>query len=216
MGNYKTHQKIGSYTNISINDTNFDNIIFTCDDLFHNTSGVNLKYTKNKVVLDLYIIFYTIKNSETFYSAVVQKNSVYFSDEKLIFEFFEDIDHQGIKKLIGEDGALSKVGRQNLGFCIEIFQESSKKNYKKKRDVGDKDTYKALLLPNEEKIIKQNDIEFVDKNEDIKENPNKFVTEPLDIEKEIKFKYLMRKILIFCVIFTFFLTVILLYLMLKK
>ena len=36
-----------------------------------------------------------------------------------MFELFSDIESQGIKKLTDKSGELSKIGRQNLKFCIE-------------------------------------------------------------------------------------------------
>ena len=122
IGNINTHQPIGNYINTKINDNNFDNIKFTCDDIFINSCENISKNIKNKMQLDYYIIFYTIKNSGTFYLAVVLKNSLYSQEEHLIFELFEDIDHQGIKKLVNKNGVLTHVGEQNLKFCIELYQ----------------------------------------------------------------------------------------------
>ena len=38
----------------------------------------------------------------------------------------EDIDHQGIKKLVDRNGELTNVGKQNLKFSIEKYTESNK------------------------------------------------------------------------------------------
>ena len=57
------------------------------------------------------------------------KNKKY--KENLIFELIEDIDHQGIKKLIDKNGELTMVGKQNLKFSIENYQEFKKKKESK-------------------------------------------------------------------------------------
>ena len=127
IGNYNTHQEIGNYINKDLNDNNFENVKFTCDDIFHNSSEAISNRKKNKIILDYYIIFYTLQNSGTFYLAVVYKDSLYGEEEHLIFELFEDIDHQGIKKLVNKNGVLTHVGMQNLKFCIELNQENNRK-----------------------------------------------------------------------------------------
>ena len=103
---------------------------FTCDDIFHNSSEA-ISNKKNKIILDYYIIFYTLKNSGTFYLAVVYKNSLYEEENNLIFELFEDIDHQGIKKLVDSNGVLSNIGMQNFKFSVEVNQENKKNREKK-------------------------------------------------------------------------------------
>ena len=47
MGNYNTHQQIGNYMNNNLKDNNFDNVKFTCDDIFHNSSE-DLEKNKKK------------------------------------------------------------------------------------------------------------------------------------------------------------------------
>ena len=114
IGNYNTHKPIGYYINNNIVNDNFDTVKFTCDNIFQNSSEEISKNKKNKAFFDYYLIFYTIRPSGTFYLAVVLKNSLYEKEENLIFELFEDIDHQGIKKLANNDGVLTRVGNQNL------------------------------------------------------------------------------------------------------
>ena len=82
------------------------------------------KHKTNKITYPDYNIFYTVTSSETFYFAAVKKEI----KENVIFELIEDIDHQGIKKLIDKNGELTKVGKQNLQFSIENYQESKKKH----------------------------------------------------------------------------------------
>ena len=221
IGNYNTHQPIGYYINSNINDNNFDNVKFTCDDIFHKFSEESSKNKKNKLNLDYYIIFYTLKNSGTFYLAVTLKNSLYFKEENLIFELFEDIDHQGIKKLVNKDGVLTHVGEQNLKFCIELYQENNRKNRKNKEDeiynendYKNKDMSKIALLNNEINDIQTNMKESVknmitnvndmrdldDKSSKIKDSSYQFQKDSAYLENEIKYKKLLRKVIIYSVL----------------
>ena len=215
IGNINTHQPIGNYINTKINDNNFDNIKFTCDDIFINSCENISKNIKNKMQLDYYIIFYTIKNSGTFYLAVVLKNSLYSQEEHLIFELFEDIDHQGIKKLVNKNGVLTHVGEQNLKFCIELYQENNRKNNKNRRDneiyFKNKDMSKISLLNNEISDIQTNMKETVknmitnvndmndldDKSSKIKESSYQFQKDAVEIEKKMLYRKFIRKLILY-------------------
>ena len=217
IGNYHTHQQIGHYFNNNINDNNFENVKFTCDDIFHNSSDDLSKNKKNKIYLDYYIIFYTLQNSGTFYLAVVLKNSLYGEEEHLIFELFEDIDHQGIKKLVNKEGVLTHVGLQNLKFCIEVYQENNRKNSIIKNDnenyEKNKDMSKIALLNSEineiqtniKKSVKNmitnvNDMrELDDKSSKIKDNSYQFQKDAEILEKKIKFRKFILKLIIFSI-----------------
>ena len=224
IGNYNTHQEIGNYINKDLQDKNFENVKFTCDDIFRKCSESISNNRKNKIFLDYYIIFYTLKNSGTFYLAVVYKNSLYEYEEHLIFELFEDIDHQGIKKLVNENGILTQVGMMNLKFSIELNQENNrkniyKKNYNNENDfIKNKDTSKIALLNNEIKDIHTNVKETVqnmihnvndmqdldEKSEKIKDSSFQFKRDLAILEQQIKYKKFFRKFLIYsfiCIIF---------------
>ena len=123
MGNYYTHKKIGTYLDNNINDSDFENIKFKCDEIFNHSSEEQSKRKKNKEEIQKYLLFYTFTNSGTFYLAVISKNSLYSKNENLVYELFEDVENRGIKKLVEKNGELSNVGRQNLKFCIEQDQE---------------------------------------------------------------------------------------------
>ena len=215
IGNFNTHQAIGNYINNKIDDNNFDNVKFTCDDIFLNSSEDLAKNKKNKISLDFYIIFYTLKNSGIFYLAVTLKNSLYSKEENLIFELFEDIDHQGIKKLVNKDGVLTHVGQQNLKFCIELYQENNrKKSDKRKNDeifFKNKDTSKIALLNNQIKEIQTNmkesvknmitnvnDMNDIDnKSSKIKDTSYQFQKDSADIEKKIRYKKFYLKLILY-------------------
>ena len=46
-----------------------------------------------------------------------------FKDES-IFELIEEIDNQGIKSNIDKSGKLNNIGKQNLKFSVEKYQNS--------------------------------------------------------------------------------------------
>ena len=226
MANHKTHQEIGNYINNNLKDKNFDNIKYTCDDIFRSSPEEISKNKKNKVALDFYIIYYTLKTSGTFYLCVVPKKSLYNTEQDLIFELFEDIEHQGIKKLVNKNGELTRVGNQNLKFCIELFQENNRKNksneanqdkdneyfYMKNKD-KDKDKDKISLLNNEindihnnvkesvkNMITNVNDMNDLDnKSLKIKDSSEQFQKDSAVLERKIRFRKLIRKILIYCI-----------------
>ena len=233
IGNYNTHQEVGNYFSKDLNDNNFENVKFTCDDIFHNSSEV-ISNKKNKIILDYYIIFYTLKNSGTFYLAVVYKNSLYEEENNLIFELFEDIDHQGIKKLVNSNGVLTNIGMMNLKFCIEINQETNRKRNKSKNNYNEndfllkqKDNSKISLLNNEIKDIHNNVQETVknmihnvndiqdlnEKSENIKDSSFQYKQNLALIEQQIKYKKFFRKFFIYSIICIIFL--IILYFILK-
>ena len=221
LGNYNNHQIIGNYFNKNINDNNFDNVKFTCNDIFRNSMEDISKNKKNKIELDDYIIFYTLQNSGTFYLAVVLKNSLYSTEENLIYELFEDIDHQGIKKLVNKKGVLTKVGEQNLKFCLELYQENNRKNNendlsakcKDKDKDKDKDMSKIALLNNEindihinvkesvkNLITNVNDMQDLDaKSAKIKDTSYQFQKDSAALERRIRFQKLIREAAVFCV-----------------
>ena len=230
IGNFYTHQEIGNYIDSNLNDNNFDNVKFTCDDIFRNVKEEITKNNKNKVVLDYYIIYYTLKTSGTFYLTVVLKDSLYSSEENLIFELFEDIEHQGIKKLTDKNGELTRVGKQNLKFCIELFQENNRKNINieknkdnenKENENKDKDMSKIALLNNEINDLHANVKESVknmitnvnemqdldDKSSKIKDSSYQFQKDSAMLEKKLKFRKLIRKILIYSILILIFIII---------
>ena len=215
IGNFNTHQPIGNYINNKIDDNNFENVKFTCDDIFLNSSENLAKNKKNKISLEYYIIFYTLKNSGTFYLAVTLKNSLYSKEENLIFELFEDIDNQGIKKLVDKNGILTRVGEQNLKFCIELYQENKrKKSDKRKKDekfFKNKESSKTALLNKEINeiqtsmkesvnniITNTNDMTDVDnKSSKIKDTSYQFEKDSAELEKKIRYRKFYRKLIMY-------------------
>ena len=129
IANQATQKEIGSFvdnsaTGASINDFNI--IVEKSKELLHSEELNQNKNRRNRLMLDNYNIYYIVTNTNIFYLAAVNKNSIYCEQESLIFELIEDIDHQGIKKLVDKNGELTNVGRQNLKFSIEKYQETKK------------------------------------------------------------------------------------------
>ena len=129
IANQATQKEIGSFvdnsaTGASIND--FNKIVEKSKELLHSEELNQNKNRRNRLMLDNYNIYYIVTNTNIFYLAAVNKNSIYCEQESLIFELIEDIDHQGIKKLVDKNGELTNVGRQNLKFSIEKYQETKK------------------------------------------------------------------------------------------
>ena len=119
FGNQFIHKEIGNYTNDLYNTNyskeNLTDIIKQIGIYFHSINASD-KNIKKKEVFDTYNIYYILKPSYIFYAAALTKD---FESEDDIFYLFEDIENQGIKKLTDSNGELSRIGKQNLCFCIE-------------------------------------------------------------------------------------------------
>ena len=224
MSNYQTHKEIGSYLDNTIDNKNFENIKFTCDDIFRHSSEEQAKTKKNKIEIDKHIIFYTFTNSGIFYLAVIIKNSLYSKNENLVYELFEDVENRGIKKLVDKNGELSLVGKQNLKFCIEQDQEANRKIDNNKinsssltdyfRGKKEKDTSKLSLLSNELNDIQNNVKESMkniinnvsemqdldDKSEKIKDVSFKFQKDSSMLERKVRYRKILHRAMIICVV----------------
>ena len=165
LGYYLKHKEIGNY----INESNIDNksqidlneIISISRKIFEKIDEQNIKNKKGKEVLQKYDIYYIVANSDIFYLAVLNKN--FEGDEDEIFELFEDIEYQGIKKLTDKNGELSKIGKQNLKFCIEqsnrhkIIDNNSILNFFRMNNDKEQNTNTISLLSTQINDI-QNDV----------------------------------------------------------
>ena len=129
IANQTTQKEIGTFvdnsaTGNSINDFNI--IVEKSKEILHSSELNQNKNRRNRLMLQNYNIYYIVTNANILYLAAVKKNSIYCEQESLIFELIEDIDHQGIKKLVDKNGELTNVGRQNLKFSIGKYQENKK------------------------------------------------------------------------------------------
>ena len=137
LGNYYIHKEIGYYINESISDkytqSDLNQIISLSKEIFekitsNNNNNIKIN-TKQKETSKNFIIYYILINTDTFYLSAVTKDFEKKYREDDIFDLFRDIDNQGIKKLTDKNGELSKIGKQNLKFCIEQnYQRNNKEN----------------------------------------------------------------------------------------
>ena len=123
----------------------------------------------------------------------------------LMFEFFEDIEHQGIKKLIDNStGKLSRVGIQNLKFNIE--KNNSKMKDQNREEIKDDNKIEILNtqindINNEMKnsvknmIVSVNEMNNLDsKSAEIKDMSYKFQQGSYDIERKMRTRNCLLKI----------------------
>lgn len=229
MGNFIIQKEIGTYTNPSLNSSDLINLQKASTELFSNyNESENSKSKTNKLILEDFNIYYTLTSTNIFYSSAVKKDSIYNENETLIFKLFEDIEVQGIKKLTDKNGQLSRIGRQNLKFCIEQSQEKilktknnssivhffkNKNNNEIEKD-NESDNSKISLLStqineisNDVKdgvknlLINSNDIqEISNKSEKIKDLSFKYQKDAAYLEKKIRCRKITSRVIIALII----------------
>ena len=123
IGDYHNKSELGYYLcdDNSISEKDKQYIISKVTDTYMNFSEKDIGSKEYKILdNNIFSLFYLITSSGTFYLSIVSIHSIYMDQNNLMFEFFEDIEHQGIKKLIDNNtGKLSRVAIQNLKFNIE-------------------------------------------------------------------------------------------------
>ena len=218
IANYNTKKEIGEYYEESEeNNINLSKIKSSAKEIV--LSNDKKKEKTNKVAFQEYNFYYKITNLDILYLAVVKKNIKY--KENLIFELIEDIDHQGIKKLVDKNGELTLVGKQNLKFCIEQDQEANRKssNSTSSSSITDlfsgqkKDTSKLSLINNELNDIQTNVKESIrnaitnvaemqdldDKSEKIKDVSFQFQRDSSMLERKIRYRKILHRAMIICI-----------------
>jgi hypothetical protein len=156
FGNYNYRKQIGYYINESIPDkytqNDLNQIISKSKSIFEEKDTdlkINIKYKES---CENFILFYLITKSNTFYLSAVTNNYEYEFKEDEIYELFNDLENQGIRKLTDKNGELSKIGRQNLKFCLEQnYQKINKEtssilNYFKSQNDSVENLSKISLL----------------------------------------------------------------------
>ena len=122
----------------------------------------------------------------------------------LMFELFEDIEHQGIKKLVDNNtGKLTRVGIQNLKFSIENHNNKMK-NMCKEINEGNKiknlnnqinDINNEMQNSVKNMIVSVSEMNNLNsKSAEIKDMSYKFQQGAYDIEKRMKRRSLLIKI----------------------
>ena len=223
IGDYNSHKEIGSITdnsndNYSIND--YNSVLSNSKEVFLHSSEEKIKNKKNLLSTDNFKMYFTLKNNGTFYLACIKNNdlddkTLDKKKEKIIFDLFDDIDNQNIKKLVNKNGELTNVGKQNLKFAIdkkerelnEEKDEFSFDNYE--RSDSDSSINKITFLNNQLNDIKKdvklsvknminnvNDMKEIDtKSAQIKDTSFKFQQDAATLERRMKCrKYLMKTV----------------------
>ena len=206
IGDYHKKAELGHYIceDNSISEKDKEYIITKATETFTNFSEKDVGSKEYKILdNNIFSIFYLITSSGTFYLSIVSIHSIYMDQNNLMFEFFEDIEHQGIKKLIDNStGKLSRVGNQNLKFSIE------NNNIKMKSTNGpERNKIKTLNsqindINNEMKnsvknmIVSVNEMNNLDsKSAEIKDMSYKFQQGAYDVERRVRGRNLLFKII---------------------
>ncbi len=207
IGDYHNKSELGHYlcedNSLSEDDKNY--ILKQATNIYKNFSEKDIS-SKEHVILDnnQFCAFYSITSQGTFYLSVTSINSTYSDQNNLMFELFEDIEHQGIKKLIDKNGNLSRVGNQNLKFIIE--QNNNKMKGQNTED-GENNN-KIVILNNQindinndvktsvkNMIVSVNEMKYLDnKSSEIKDISYKFQQSSYDVERKMRNKNCMIKI----------------------
>lgn len=206
IGDYHNKSELGHYlcedNSLSEDDKNY--ILKQATNIYKNFGEKDIG-SKEHVILDnnKFCAFYSITSQGTFYLSVTSINSIYSDQNNLMFELFEDIEHQGIKKLIDKNGNLSRVGNQNLKFIIE-----QNNNKMKGQNTEDGDNNKIVILNNQindinndvktsvkNMIVSVNEMKYLDnKSSEIKDISYKFQQSSYDVERKMRNKNCMIKI----------------------
>ena len=209
IGDYHKKTELGHYfcedNSLSEDDKNY--IITQSTNIYKNFEEKDI-CSKEHIVLENnhFCIFYSITSLGTFYVAATNINSVYSDKNNLMYEFFEDVEHQGIKKLVDKNGNLSRVGNQNLKFIIE--QHNVKMREQINDDGENKDNNKIEILNNQindinndvknsvkNMIVSVNEMKDLDnKSSNLKNMSYKFQQESYDVERKVRNRNLMIKI----------------------
>ena len=183
LGNLFSHKEIGNYinqtNNIIYSQSDLNEIISISKKIFDNIEEKETKNTKNKEVYQNFNIYYTTTNTDIFYLGALKKGFESNEDEDIIFQLFYDIENQGIKKLTDKNGELSKIGKQNLKFCIE---QSNKNTLKKNNSI-----LNFFKMNNNDKEQDSNTISLLstqinDIQNDVKDGMKKLLTNANDME----------------------------------
>lgn len=168
------------------------------------------KSKKIRIDFDTTILFYTLSQN-IIYIVVVDKLSKFSQEENLVYELIEDVDNKGIKKLLNEQGLLTKVAKQNLKYTIDNYISSSETSLEISQKEEEKKEEEEKPKKEEEKNSKNveisNEFEIVEQTNEIP--PQKSSIEiNVDKKKEREFdkqnmKKKMRKYKIWIIILVF-------------
>ena len=207
IGDYHKKSELGHYLceDNSISEKDKQYIISKVTDTYMNFSEKDIGSKEYKILdNNIFSLFYLITSSGTFYLSIVSIHSIYMDQNNLMFEFFEDIEHQGIKKLIDNNtGKLSRVAIQNLKFNIEN-NNNKIKSLNPKENEGNKikqlntqinDLNLEMKNSVKNMIVSVNEMNNLDsKSAEIKDMSYKFQQGSYDIERRMRGRNLLIKI----------------------
>jgi len=207
IGDYHKKSELGYYLcdDNSISEKDKQYIISKATDTYTNFDEKDVGSKECKVLdNNLFSIFHLITSSGTFYLSIASINSIYMDQNNLMFEFFEDIEHQGIKKLVDNNtGKLSRVGIQNLKFSVEN-NNNKMKNMNNDRTEGNKiqnlnnqinDINNEMKNSVKNMIVSVNEMHTLNsKSVEIKDMSEKFQQGAYDIERQMRGRKLLIKI----------------------
>ena len=209
IGDYHNKSELGYYLcdDNSISEKDKQYIISIAKETYTNFSEKDVGSKECKVLdNNLFTIFHLITSSGTFYLSIASINSIYMDQNNLMFEFFEDIEHQGIKKLVDNDtGKLSRVGIQNLKFNVEN-NNNKMKNMNTDGTEGNKiqnlnnqinDINNEMKNSVKNMIVSVNEMHTLNsKSVEIKDMSEKFQQGAYDIERKMRTRKLLIKIVL--------------------
>jgi hypothetical protein len=160
-------------------------------------------------------IYYLSTNNGTLYITFLElndQNKKSFKDTH-IFEFLENIESQNLKKLVDDDGKLSKAGHQNLKIAIENYHNTYNLGNESLID-DDPQSHKISVINNHINDVKNNMKENVKnmitnmqdmseiegKSVDIKDSSTQFSNASKNLENKMKREACKRKIMMGIVI----------------
>lgn len=143
------------------------------------------KNKRIRIDFDTTILFYTLSQN-VIYIAVVDKLSKFSQEENLVYELIEDIDNKGVKKLLNEQGLLTKVAKQNLKCTIDNYISSSETSIEVSHKEEVEEKKEKNEKPNEEEkqsknVEISNEFEIVDQTNEI---PTQKSSLEIDIDKD--------------------------------
>ena len=217
---------IGSYNPIEIEKSSLkDSIEKKVNELINKISiengpeknRINFQTSSEKIIN----IYYSLLNKGILYILFVEVLSIYldnFNDES-IFDLIQEIDNQGIISNTDKNGKLNNIGKQNLKFVIEKYQNSffEGKEVSNPSLIEEAPKDNKIAVINEQIRGVQNDMKNNVKNmvvniQDINEMENKssvikdasfqFRKDSLALEKKMKKNYFRSKIILTIVIVT--------------
>ena len=131
IANLNNQSIIGSYNPVEMNNSSLKSLIENKTNELINKLKVENGPEKNVInfqsLSDKKIdVYYSLINKGILYIVFVEVLSIYLElfKEDSIFELIEHIDNQGIKLNTDNTGKLSNVGKQNLKFAVEKYQNT--------------------------------------------------------------------------------------------